>query len=211
MCCTDASWDSRTTQTALNRSGFRKNDYVSFYCELRTSCLHCTSKRLRRPDLTSHSICLLPLFQSLLFHFLAWAWPLFHISLNSQTLGAKINPFFYKILICFTAPFPADVCLHSSAFKQEAPQCFVAVGSSAAIPTQISVTWISDAGKPTSGAFIWDPLNWLLLYHRTSLTQEERDAISPYQWGNLTHIYLIPPVDCLQRQQWITSWRHTCR
>ncbi len=87
----------------------------------------------------------------------AWVWSLSNQTLRSPVWRAKTY-----------IPFLQDLdMIHSSvssgcagtvfagvlALKQEAPGCFVVVGSSAAIPTEISVAWISDSRKANKRGF----------------------------------------------------------
>lgn len=74
--------------------------------------------------------------------------PVWRVEIHSLLAGS-----WYDSQLSFQRICAGRVFARVLAWKQEASGCFVVVGSSSAIPTEISVTWILDSGKANKRGF----------------------------------------------------------
>lgn len=103
----------------------------------------------RKPQLSLHCMCLLQRALSLLLHILSAVSLQLNIVKSSSLLAGS----WYDSQLSFQRIYACIVLAGVSALKQEAPGFFVVVGSSAAIPTEISVAWILDSRKANKRGF----------------------------------------------------------
>lgn len=124
-----------------------------------------------------------------------------------------------RILIWFRAQFPGDTCSHSFCWsiglKAGSPGVLCCGGKQRCYPNR-DLSCMDFGQQESQQEGLSHEIPWTGCYCIITLPLylTRRKQILSFLivgGGNLTHIYLIPSVDCLQKQQWLISLHHMSR